>query len=119
MESGFLTKNNQKQMSKEKHAVDRTYYHKFSGVCTTAPDHEMMIAYLLDEGVVSVSCNGNDAASLFVNVNDHFAPAADAEDLTYDDIPKLFDMYRKDGYDGVYQYVADKRNIPNKHWREV
>lgn len=44
--------------------------------------------------------------------------AADSEDLPWKDIPKLFDMYRKEGYNGVAQYVADKRGIPNKRWRE-
>ena len=81
-----------------------------------------MIAFLLDEGIVflsnGTSSDGNRAACLFVNINDYFAPAADSEDLPFSDIPKLFDMYRKDGYNGVTQYVADKRGIPNKHWRE-
>jgi hypothetical protein len=33
------------------------------------------------------------------------------------DIPKLFDMYRKDGYNGICQYVADERGILNQYWR--
>jgi hypothetical protein len=40
------------------------------------------------------------------------------EDLGWRDIPKLFEMYKENGYDGVAQYVADKRDIPNKKWRD-
>ena len=100
-----------------KFMAKRTYYHDF-GYSATEPDYEMMVAYLIDEGVVWVNCNEDKAASLYININDYFAPAADAEDLPFKDIPKLFEMYRKDGYNGVAQYVADKRGILNQHWRD-
>lgn len=105
----------------ETHTVNRTYYHDF-GYSGQEPAYESMAAYLIDMGIVHLgcgtSCNHEDAACLFININDYFHPAADSEDLPLEDIPKLFDMYRKDGYNGVTQYVADKRGIPNKLWRD-
>ena len=105
----------------EKHTICRTYYYDL-GEHGITPDPESMAAFLLDEGIVHLgcgtSCNHEDAACLFININDYFHPAADGEDLPFSDIPKLFDMYRKDGYSGVTQYVADKRGILNKHWRD-
>lgn len=104
----------------EKHTINRTYYHDF-GFSAQEPDYESMAAFLLDEGIVHLSFgtspDGDKAACLYVLINDYFVPAADGEDLPFSDIPKLFDMYQKDGYNGVTQYVADKRGIPNKHWR--
>lgn len=103
------------------HTINRTYYHDF-GFSGQEPDYESMAAFLLDEGIVHLSFgtspDGDKAACLYVLVNDYFVPAADGEDLPLEDIPKLFDMYRKDGYNGVTQYVADKRGIPNKRWRD-
>ena len=73
----------------------------------------------MDEGILFVGNDyGNGTVNLYININDYFAPAADAESLPTKDITKLFDMYRKDSYKGVIQYVADKRGISNKHWRE-
>ena len=101
--------------------IYRTYYYDL-GEHGITPDHESMAAFLLDEGVVYLSAmwdaENNEGAYLCININDYFHPAADSEDLPWRDIPKLFDMYRKDGYNGVAQYVADKRGIPNKHWKE-
>ena len=120
-----LTKNGINSIVKkamtEKHTIERTYYYDF-GFSGQEPDYESMTAFLLDKGIVHLSegtsCNHESAACLFINVNDYFVPAADGEDLPFSDIPKLFDMCRKDGYNGVYQYVADKRGVPNKHWRD-
>lgn len=105
----------------ETHTINRTYYYDF-GFSGQEPDYESMAAFLLDEGIVYLSqmwdAENNEGAYLRININDYFRPAADGEDLPFSDIPKLFDMYRKDGYSGVTQYVADKRGIPNKHWRK-
>ena len=105
----------------ETHTICRTYYYDL-GEHGIEPDYESMAAFLLDEGVVYLSAmrdaENNKGAYLCININDHFHPAADSEDLPWEDIPKLFDMYRKDGYNGVAQYVADKRGIPNKYWKE-
>jgi hypothetical protein len=104
----------------ETHTIERTYYHDL-GEHGIAPDYESMVAFLLDECVVYMSqmwdAEKKEGAYLCININDYFHPAADSEDLPFSDIPKLFDMYRKDGYNGVAQYVADKRGIENKHWR--
>lgn len=102
----------------ETHTIERTYYYDFvkDG---TAPDLENMIAFLLDECILFVGSGcGDGTVNLYVCINDYFAPASDAESLPIKDIPKLFDMYRKDGYTGIAQYVADKRGIPNKRWRD-
>jgi hypothetical protein len=100
--------------------IYRTYYHDL-GEHGIDPDRESMAALLLDEGVIYLSrmwdAQDNEGAYLCININDYFTPAADSEDLAWSDIPKLFDMYRKDGYNGVAKYVADKRGIPNKRWR--
>jgi hypothetical protein len=103
----------------ENHTINRTYYYDF-GFSGQEPDYESMIAFLLDEGILFVGNDyGDGTVNLYININDYFAPAADAENLPTSDIAKLFEMYRKDGYNGVAQYVADKRGIPNKHWRET
>jgi hypothetical protein len=97
--------------------IERNYYFEIAG--EKVPNEEDMLAFLLDEGILfSGNDYGDGTINLYINVNDYFAPAADAESLPHKDIPKLFDMYRKDGYNGVYQYVADKRGVPNKHWRD-
>ena len=98
--------------------IERTYYYDM-GENGIYPDNESMIAFLLDEGILFVGNDyGNGTVNLYININDYFAPAADAENLPTKDIPKLFDMYRKDSCDGVAQYVADKRGIPNKRWKD-
>lgn len=102
----------------EKHTIERTYYYDM-GENGVYPDDESMIAFLLDECILFVGNDyGDGTVNLYININDYFAPAADAENLPTKDIAKLFEMYRKDGYNGVAQYVADKRGIPNKRWRE-
>lgn len=103
----------------EKHTVERTYYHELNDG-KIFPDEESMLAYLLDEGIIFVGNDyGSGKTTLYININDYFGPGSDAEDFPSKDIPKLFDMYRKEGYDGVAQYVADKRGIPNKSWKEA
>jgi hypothetical protein len=83
-----------------------------------------MVAYLLDESIVYLSQmfdkDNNEGTYLCININDYFGPGSDAEDLGWRDIPKLFEMYRQSKSDcnGVLQYVADKRGIPNKKWRD-
>ncbi len=100
--------------------IDRTYYIDLTehnlGIHA---DVESMVAFLLDESILFVGNDyGDGTINLYININDYFAPAADAENLPTCDIAKFFEMYRRDGYDGVAQYVADKRGIPNKRWRD-
>lgn len=102
----------------ENHTINRTYYHDF-GYSAQEPDYESMVAYLLDERVLFLGLYTEDnSVKLYISINDHFPPDARVELLPAPDIAKLFDMYRKDGYSGVAQYVADKRGILNKHWRD-
>jgi hypothetical protein len=97
--------------------IERNYYFDISG--EKVPNEEDMLAFLLDE-VILFSGNDydNGTINLYINVNDYFAPAADAESLSHIDIQKVFEMYKESGYYGIIQYVADKRGIPNKHWRD-
>lgn len=97
--------------------VDRVYYYDL-GKHGISPDYESMIAYLLDSGVLFVGNDyGDGTINLYININDYFGPGSDAENLPTEDVAKLFEMHRKDSFEGVAQYVADKRGIPNKHWK--
>jgi hypothetical protein len=99
--------------------IERNYYFDIDG--EKVPNEEDMLAFLLDEGILfSGNDYGDGTINLYINVNDYFAPASDAESLPHKDIPKLFEMYRESKSDcnGVLQYVADKRGIPNKRWRD-
>jgi hypothetical protein len=100
---------------------NRTYYYDING--KMEPDYESMCAYLLDESILFVTsavdkCDKQECIGLFININDYFVPAADSESVTYDELPKLFEMYKEKKYDGVSQFVADKRGIPNIYWKE-
>jgi hypothetical protein len=101
---------------------NRTYYYNIRG--TMVPDYESMAAYLLDEGILFAGQagakydNGKECVGLFININDYFVPASDAEAVTYDVLPKLYEMYKERKYDGVSQFVADKRGIPNIYWKD-
>ena len=100
---------------------NRTYYYNIYG--KMEPDYESMAAYLLDESILFVGsavdkCDNQDCAGLSININDYFVPAADSEPVTYSELPKLYEMYKERKYDGVSQFVADKRGIPNIYWKD-
>jgi len=100
---------------------NRTYYYNIRG--KMEPDYESMAAYLLDESILFVGsavdkCDNQECAGLFININDYFVPAADSEPVTYSELPKLYEMYKERKYDGVSQFVADKRGIPNVYWKD-
>jgi len=59
-----------------------------------------------------------ECLGLCININDYFGPGSDAEEVTYNELPKLYDMYKAQKYDGVSQFVADKRGIPNICWQD-
>ena len=99
----------------------RTYYYDIYG--KMEPDYESMAAYLLDESILFVGsaidkCDKQECIGLFININDYFVPASDAESVTYDELPKLYDLYKSRKYDGVSQFVADKRGIPAICWKD-
>ena len=99
----------------------RIYHYYIKG--KMVPDIESMCAFLLDEGILYVTSaierdTNNECIGLYILINDYFVPAADSESVTYDEIPKLFKMYKEKKQDGVAQFVADKRGIPNIYWKE-
>lgn len=80
---------------------------------------EEMAAYLLDADILFIgSSEDKKDATLYVNCNDYFIPAADAESISYSEIQILFELIKEKGESSVYEFVANKRKIPNKHWRE-
>lgn len=95
---------------------DRIYYYDING--KQEPDQESMAAFLLDEGVLFISPS-KDRVTLCVLINDYFVPASDAELITYDEIPILYELYLKKQNKGICEFVANKRGIENKHWRET
>ena len=101
--------------------MDRIYYYDIDG--KMLPDPESMAAYLLDEGVLFITsaidrCAQKECLGLYVLINDYFVPGSDAESVTYDELPKLFEIYKEKQWDGVSQFVADKRGIPNIYWKD-
>lgn len=99
----------------------RIYYYNILG--KMEPDYESMAAYLLDVGILFVTSaisnhNGKECLALCININDYFGPGSDAESVTYDELPKLYELYKQRQYDGVSQFVADKRGIPNIYWQD-
>ena len=99
----------------------RTYYYNIFG--KMEPDYESMAAYLLDEGILFVGlaidkCDNQECVGLFININDYFVPMADSEAVTYHELPKLYELYKERKHDGVAQFVADKRGIPNIYWKD-
>jgi len=106
----------------ETKTIERTYWYDINDKMVA--DHENMAAYLLDEGILGVTSavdryNGKECLGLYVNINDYLVPCSDAESVTYDELPILYELYKQRKYDGVAQFVADKRGVPNKHWRET
>lgn len=95
---------------------NRVYYYDING--RQEPDLESMAAFLLDEGVL-VIYSTEDGVTLHILINDYFVPASDVELITYDEIPILYELYLKKQNDGICEFVANKRGIENKHWRET
>ena len=84
--------------------IHRKYWYTVDG--KTYPDESSMVAKLLDENMLFV--NGREYVCvdgkkkeetlvLFLNCNDSFVPAADAESLSLEELPKLFSLYEKKG----------------------
>ena len=98
---------------------DRTYWYNING--KQVPDEENMLSKLLEDGVlfcntrkyveINTSTIREETIVLFINCNDTFYPAADAESLTTDDLPILFSLYESNQYWGVVEFVAKKRNL--------
>ena len=102
--------------------IERTYWYDIND--KMVPDHGNMASYLLDECILFVTSavnkhDGKECLGLCININDYFGPCSDAESVTDVELPKLYELYKQRSYDGVAQFVADKRGVPNKHWRET
>ena len=103
----------------ETHNITRIYYYDIRDVNGPIPDHENMIAFLLDESILFAGNDyGSGTVTLYININDFFGPGCDAEPLPLNDVPTLFNLYKTKGYDGVSEYVAFKRGIENIRWRD-
>ena len=80
-----------------------------------------MLSRLLADGVLF--CNSREFVCprlkeakeetivLFININDCFCPAADAECLTLTELPTLFSLYEDKEFFGVVEFVALKRGL--------
>ena len=66
----------------------------------TTPD---MIAELRKAGVLLE--DDEDSPGLWLNLNDVFSPAADAERITVSDVPAIFYLWRDHGIETVYVWV--------------
>jgi len=84
------------------------------------PNEERMVAKLLDEDILFLNSrkfyldkptdSDEETLVLFININDCFAPAADAESLTIRELSELFTLYQTKESFGVIEFVALKRN---------
>jgi hypothetical protein len=108
--------------------MSREYYIEIDG--KKEPMEESMLAWLLDEGYVFISsakhvCHmtgkvEDETLTIFLNCNDVFAWGyADAEGITYKELPELFDMVMMDKKHGATKWVCKKRGMkPQKPIRE-
>lgn len=53
----------------------------------------------------------DNKVNMWLCVNDVFYPAADAEDISLEDLPVLAELYEQYDYPGIVAWVAKKRNI--------
>lgn len=82
------------------------------------PEHEEKLAHLLIEGVIFLN-NGwhdptwpKDKTTLHINCNDVFAwGCADAEDIDYSEIPKLYEMWKQNNTWGSAVFCIMKRGM--------
>lgn len=78
------------------------------------PDIEEALGYLLTEGVLITGFVHPPTEPIQYGVlcNDVFYPAADMETLTdTSEIFEVFHIYRKDGRDGLIEWIAARRGI--------
>lgn len=82
-------------------------------------DHDGILSILLEENILF--CNSRKYVELdgttcgptvvvFMCCNDIFYYAADAEDITFDELPELYKLYEKDKKWGSVKWVCMKRN---------
>jgi hypothetical protein len=98
--------------------MNRQHYYYAGAV--KIPDIEAMVATLLDDLILTIdkktyldaeSRIQKEAIGLFVICNDIFAwGVADAEEITLEELPELFELSEKNKYAGVVQWLCTKRN---------
>lgn len=54
----------------------------------------------------------NDDILPYVLCNDVFAPAADCEEVSWEQIGEVFEMYRDGGEDAILKWIAKRRGHP-------
>lgn len=57
---------------------------------------------------------GRDGEELvaYILCNDLFVPAADAEEVPWEDMDYVYRQYREKGYKGLIEWVAKRRGVP-------
>jgi hypothetical protein len=105
--------------------TERIYYYDING--KKEPDIESMVAFLIDEGILFVNSRDylfesrktGHTLVLYILCNDQFVPGSDGEDLSYDEVQNLYELYKEKGWQGVYEFIAAKRGCPNADsWRK-
>lgn len=55
--------------------------------------------------------------ALILRYSDWFVPGGDGESIQLADAPTILDVWRSADFDGIRQWIADRRGVPNVHWR--
>ena len=101
--------------------MDSKYWFDING--SLVADHEAMAAHFLEENILFVNSrryicdeekeelSKDETLVLFLNCNDVFAwGCADAECVSYNELPELFKLYEANKDCGCIQWVCIKRN---------
>ena len=101
--------------------TDSKYWFDIDG--KKVADHEAMAAHFLEENILFLNSrkyvcgekddtiSKNETLLLFLNCNDVFVWGyADAEGVSYDELPELFALYESNPKCGTIQWVCMKRN---------
>jgi hypothetical protein len=90
--------------------------------CPPSREALLVAADLLRDGPLFLSSYNSDLKTWdegiypCLNVNDIFAPAADAEKVEWSDVPMLWELHRDKGWRGIVKWVAVKRNSEPYLW---
>lgn len=86
----------------------------------TDPTPEQMWAAIqlaVDDELIFVAEDGGVITPALL-CNDFFVPAADAEDIVWNEVPGLRDLYFAGGSTALLKWIAKRRGVPYKHWRK-
>ncbi len=98
--------------------TNRQYYFDVGG--KQEANKTAMVAYLLDCGALFIGSESVEKTSgLYILINDYFGPGADSETIEPREIPKLFELYRQKKFEGICEFVANKRGVPNVSWLDA